>query len=410
MQNREQKWLLIGAAALVLAGCSDSVAGPSDQPPEDTTPVLRYPVTLTETGAGVVGERYTSEVAERGGWAYTATWGVRGGTVAGDVVKIWNVNGAVTLADSLIISGARTTGDVQISPDGTLLMVATEFAPGSIVLFDRSNPARPVEIARFTSVDTQPGVHTAKFGVVGGHLYAFLSVDPTGSVPAKLVIVDLANPGQPQQVFAQVMGRPFVHDVFVRDGLLFTALWDDGLSIWDIGGGGAGGSPAAPLLLGNVKTATGDIHNVWWFQDQKTGSKQYVLLGEEGPGSVGTAASGDIHVINISDVRHPHEVAAYGVPGAGTHNFWADETNGFLYAAYYNAGVRVLDVRGNLGTCTTAEKTVSGLCDLRLMGREAGTGLDTGHYVWGVVHEGSTLYASDMLLGLIRLDASGLTR
>ena len=409
MIKRQQQWLWPATAVTVLAGCADSVAPPFEQPPVDS-PQVEWPVALVETGAGVVSERYTSEIAERDGWAYTATWGARAGTTVGNAVKIWNVSGPVTLVDSLIISGARTTGDVQISPDGALLMVATEYSPGSVVLFDRSNPAKPVEIARFSSANTQPGVHTAKFGTVGGKLYGFLSVDPSGSVPARLVIIDLSVPVQPREVFAQAMGQPFVHDVNVRDGILFTALWDDGLSIWDIGGGGAAGSPASPVLLGNVQTATGNIHNVWWFQDQKTGSRRYALLGEEGPGSVGTAASGDIHVIDVSDLHNPREVAIYHIPGAGTHNFWADEANGFLYTAYYNAGVRVLDVRGDLGTCPAEQKTVAGLCDLALMGREAGTGLETGHYIWGVVHEDGSLFASDMLLGLIRLDASALKR
>lgn len=408
MMKWQQRWLVLGMTAGLLSACSDSVSGPDEEPaPEDSTP--EYPVALAKTAEGLVPERYTAEVAARGQWAYTTTWGTRAGTTSGDAVKIWNLNGGITLADSLIIGGARTTGDVQISPDGTLLMVATEFSPGSVVLFDLANPARPVQVGRFSSANTLPGVHTAKFGEVNGKLYAFLSVDPSGQTPAKLVIVDVSNPAQPTEVFAQAMGRPFVHDVFVRDGLLFTALWDDGLSIWDIGSG-QGGTPASPVLLGNVKTATGDIHNVWWYHDGKTGSKKYVLLGEEGPGSVGSTASGDIHVIDISDVRQPREVAIYSVDGAGTHNFWADESNGYLYAAYYNAGVRALDVRGDLGTCTAAQKTVAGLCDLRLMGREAGIGVPAGHYIWGVTQVGSTLYASDMLLGLVRLDASGLMR
>lgn len=378
-------------------------AGPDEEEPRD-------PVTFTVTGQGAVAERYTAEIAVSGDWAYTSTWGTRIG-VRGTAIKIWNVaGGTVTLRDSLIIADVNTIGDIQVSPDGRLLMAATEYVtPGSIVLFDRTDPAKPVQVARFSSANTAQGVHTAKFGTVNGRLYAFLSIDP-GATPAKLVIVDLSNPAAPQEVLAQNMGRPFVHDVFVRDGLLFTALWDDGLTIWDIGGGSRGGTPAAPVQISNVKTATGDIHNVWWFHDRKTGSKKYVFLGEEGPGSVGGVASGDIHVIDISDIAQPREVAIYSVPGAGTHNFWADEQNGYLYAAYYNAGVRALDARGDLGSCTAAQKTVAGLCDLRLMRREAGFGLTTGSYVWGVVHQGTTLYASDMLNGIFRLDASGLVR
>ena len=40
---------------------------------------------------------------------------------------------------------------------------------------------------------------------------------------------------------------------------------------------------------------------------------------------------------------------------AGTHNFWVDEPSGILYAAYYNGGVRALDVRGDLGACAEAQ-------------------------------------------------------
>jgi hypothetical protein len=102
------------------------------------------------------------------------------------------------------------------------------------------------------------------------------------------------------------------------------------------------------------------------------------------------------------------------VPDAGTHNFTVDEQSGFLYAAYYNGGVRALDIRGDLGNCSAAERAPppDGRCDLSLMGREAARGLDTGDpvYVWGVDHVGTALYASDMLSGLFKLDVTALIR
>ncbi|MGH7710669.1 MAG: hypothetical protein ACREOG_05265, partial [Gemmatimonadaceae bacterium] len=96
----------------------------------------------------------------------------------------------------------------------------------------------------------------------------------------------------------------------------------------------------------------------------------------------------------------------YSVPGAGAHNFSMDEPNGMLYAAFYNGGVRVLDVRGDLGNCTAEQKFTDGRCDLAKMGRLRGVGLqDRGKpvFVWGAHFVGSHVYASDMLNGLWKL-------
>lgn len=384
--------------AFALIGCDD---------PLGTTPDRVQPgdhVTLPVLGHGTVPERFTAEVAVRGTWAYTTTWRQR--TATGNAIKIWNVADSVALVDSVIVSNTFTLGDVQISDDGSLLLVATEYTgPGSVILYDRSDPRAPVQIARYTSANTAPGVHTAKLGRVNGTLYAFLSINPD---PARLVVLDLSNPAQPVEVLSRPMGRPFVHDVFVRDGLLFTALWHDGLSIWDIGGGGQGGSPSNPILLGNVETVNGSAHNVWWYH-AADGSKRYAFVGEEAPGVSGAASAGDIHVVDVSDPAAPREVAFFTVPGAGVHNFTMDEANGFLYAAYYNGGVRVLDVRGDLSSCSAAQRESDGRCNLAAMGREVGIGLgDVPVYVWGVALDGGRVFASDMLSGLYVLDTAPL--
>lgn len=396
-----------GTAIIIATAVSDPMARGAAVVTVRSAPA-GHAINLPTLGLGSVPERFTAEVAVRGDWAYTSTWGNRNG-VPGNAVKIWNVAGAVpVLMDSLIVPLAATTGDVQISDDGALLVVATEFTPGTIVLYDRSNPSRPALLSQFSSSNTTPGVHTVKLGRVNGRHYAFLSVNPS---PARLVIVDLTDPRAPVEVWSQAMGSPFVHDTFVRDGILFAALWHDGLRIFDIGGGGRGGTPAAPVLLGNTPAGLRNIHNVWWFHDPQTGSKRYAFLGEEGPGSVGAGtSSGDIHVVDVSDMTQPRVVARYRVQGAGTHNFWMDEPSGILYAAYYNGGVRALDVRGNLGTCTADQRFATGECDLRRLGREAGIALASGAFIWGVVHQDTHVYASDMRNGLYKLDASGLRR
>ena len=339
---------------------------------------------LTIFGAGRVSDRYTGEVWVQGNVAYTTTWGFR--SAPGNAVKIWDVLGEVpTLVDSLIVPNASTLGDIQASDDGQLLIVATEFSPsGSIIIYSLADPIKPAFISRYNTQLTAPGVHTAEVQRVNGKLYAFLSVDPQSGNPARLVIVDLSDPASPTQVFTATMGNPFVHDVFVRDGILITALWNNGITIWDIGGVGAG-SVANPISLGSIATIH-EAHNVWWFHNAATGEKKYVFVGEEGPGAIGLQSSGDIHVVDVTNFGAPREVAFFLVDGAGTHNFSVDEQRGILYAAYYNGGVRAIDVTGDLSSCAATEKSADGRCDLAKMGRELAHG-PTGRgpvYIWGV--------------------------
>lgn len=370
------------------------------------------PVPLTVRGNGADTTRYSAEIAVRGTTAYTSSWGRL--RAVGNKINIWDVGGNTpALIDSLIVDGAATTGDVAVSDDGKLLLVATEYTGGALVIYDLADPRKPRLVSRFSNANTNPGVHTAEIGRVDGKLYAFLAIDPSGSIPARLVTVDLSTPSAPREVYTKVIGNPYVHDTFVRDGLLFLGLWDDGVEIWDIGGCGTGASPAAPRTLGRLKTVGGQVHNVWWYHDPN-GTKRYAFIGQEGSGSVPLRSSGDIHVVDLSDPSAPKEVAFYHVDGAGTHNFSVDEANGVLYAAYYNGGVRALDIRGDLGTCDASQKNFDATanlfrCDLRLMGREIATGLlnlNRQIYVWGVEYLNGAVYASDMVNGIWKLGAA----
>lgn len=393
-------------AALIFSACGTDTTGTVDDGGTNTS----NPIDLPEIATGLIGDRYTAEVAATGTVAYTTTWGSR--PLPGNTTYVWDTSKPTPLlVDSLQMADVSTMGDVQISPDGKYLVIATERANGSILVYDRTNPLHPTFATRFSNAHTSAGVHTVKLSVVNGKLYGFLQIDPGAGSGARETIVDMSNLANITEVYSQVMGRPYVHDVYVRDGYLFAALWHDGMAIFDIGGGNSGGTPANPILLGGASPPPGYIHNIWWYHDGKTGSKKYAFLGEEGPASVGSTSSGDIHVVDVSNVTNPKEVAIMSVAGAGTHNFWVDEESGILYAAYYNAGVRAIDVRGDLGTCTASQKTLAGLCSLNAMGRVVGKALTSGgFYVWGVQGVGNRLYASDMNSGLRILDITALKR
>ena len=394
---------IVLAAAIILAGC-----GGTDSPTGLTPPVG---TTMTVLGRGdFLPQRRTAELTVTGTTAFTTTWG--NSAAAASVFYIWDVSATTPhLVDSVRVDSATTLGDIAVSDDASLLVVATENTPGGIVIYSLADPRKPVRIARYITANTINGVHTAEIGRVNGKLYGFLSIDSRNGQLSRIVIVDLSNPSAPVETFTQAIGSPYMHDTFVRDGLLFLALWNDGVAIWDIGGGGKGGTPTAPVELGRTQTTNGEVHNVWWFKDPSTGTAKYAFIGEEGFAQVGLSSVGDIHVVDVSNMAAPREVAFYTVPGAGTHNFSVDESNGILYAAYYNGGVRALDIRGNLGTCSTLEKSrpangSTQLCDLGKMGREMGVGLvDRGIpvYVWGVQLANGAVYASDMINGLWKL-------
>lgn len=389
----------VGCSAL--AACGGGDATPIDPDPPIDAPLVRE---LAVLGQGAITTRFTGEISVGTRYAYSSSWGTRNGA-RGNAVFVWDLSAPQPLlVDSVIVADATTTGDVQVVADANLLVVAVEPAPrGAIVLYDIVDPARPQFIGRYETPNTVNGVHTAQVTRVDGRLYAFLCIDPRLSEPAKLVIVDITDPRAPVERWVQVLGAPFVHDVHVRDGILLTAEWNNGMAAYDIGGGGRGGTPSAPVLLGRVQTVGGSVHNVYWHRDSVSGAR-YAFIGEEGPGAVGSSSIGDVHVVDVSSWSAMREVAFFRVSGAGTHNFWVDEPNGVLYAAYYNAGVRALDVRGELGSCAATAKDAAGRCDLALSGRLLARGLTTGGaYVWGVEGAGGSVLASDMLGGVWRL-------
>jgi hypothetical protein len=194
-----------------------------------------------------------------------------------------------------------------------------------------------------------------------------------------------------------------IHDTFVRDGLAFVSAWNTGIIIYDIGDGRRGGSPSHPVEVSRLVTSDNGVpggpavHNAWWFHNPVRGERRYVFVGQEGPSTYFNYTSGDIHVVDVSDLARPREVASLSIPGAGTHNFWMDEAAEVLYAAYYNGGVVAVDVSGELAGDLTS----------RIIAR-AEIGGPGQTYVWGVQLANGSLWASDMVSGFWRLDPATL--
>lgn len=198
-----------------------------------------------------------------------------------------------------------------------------------------------------------------------------------------------------------------VHDTFVRDGIALVCAWNTGLILYDVGNGIRNGTPARPVEVSRIVTEStvgftgARVHNAWWFHNPTNGEKRYVFVGQEGPATIGESSRGDIHVVDVSDLTRPVQVARYHMSGtakpAGAHNFWMDEQAQVLYAAFYNGGVVALDVSG----------TLSGDLASREIARLAPGGAET--FTWGVQLVGPSLYAADMLSGLYQLQLSGGT-
>lgn len=345
-------------------------------------------------GCNNVPERFTSDLWVANGYAYVGTWNhfQRTAGVTG-AIKIFQLNGAgaPVLLDSIIVAGVNTISDIEVSPDGQWLLATAEGDVNQgIYVYSLANPATPVQSA-FAPVSA--GLHTGSLGVVGGVLYAFTAKNPPN--PA-LVIFDLSDVTNGNITTASSTPIPplyGIHDTFVRDGICFAFVWNEGVYIYDVGKGISGGSPQAPVKIGGLQTAGGQAHNGWWFWNPTNGQKKYLFVGEEGPASIGSSSSGDIHVVDVSDLANPVEVATYTYPGgAGAHNFWMDEPNQRLYSAYYDGGVVALDVSGTLSG-NLASREIARI-------RPGGTG---STYVWGVMLAGGALYVADMLSGLWQL-------
>jgi hypothetical protein len=305
-------------------------------------------------GRGRVADRKTSDLwvwtAPNGrDYAVTGTWGADGHALFWDVTDPANIVMAATVQVD-----ARTVNDVKVSEDGSICIITREGASnrrnGFVILdcSDIRNKGVPI-LARFDDEMTG-GVHNVF--ISGNHVYAL-------SAGRRYDVINIEDPANPRRVGRFELDTPdhSIHDVWIANGIAASSNWDDGVVLADVGGGGMGGSPANPVKMGQYVYPSGWNHAAWPYRSKSTG-KLYAFAGDEtfpiernpqgidrfsGPA---VAAAGWIHIIEFDDLKQPKEVARYEVPEGGTHNFWIEDD--VLYVAYYNQGLRVVDISGEL--------------------------------------------------------------
>jgi hypothetical protein len=312
---------------------------------------------INVTGRGTITHVNTSDLwpwTARDGrdYALVGTWG---GDGWGYVFDITNLSAPV-ITDSIQVN-ARTINDVTVSPDGRYGVLSREGASdrvNGVVILDLANPAHPKVAATF-SQELTGGVHN--MFATNDYLFAISGGD-------KYVIVDVRDIYNPKYASEYNHPNSRVHDVWVRDGIAYSSEWGTGVVAVDVGNGKYGGSIQKPVLIATYPTTSGATHEIYPYV-QKTTGKTYLFLGDEimsrqgrvwegtnygntlgQRGGVAQTSAGYTHIIDFTDPKNPRNIAKYHQEEFGSHDIIVEDD--VMYQAYYDGGLRVVDVSGEL--------------------------------------------------------------
>ncbi|MES2178290.1 MAG: Ig-like domain-containing protein [Gemmatimonadota bacterium] len=368
--------------------------------------------------ATVVGSVIRSSLATSEVWVHPNGKVAYLGTIlGGDRVYVIDVSdpSKAAIVDSVVVN-ARTINDIMTSEDGKVMVITREGADNrknGIVIATLDDPLHPKVVGEFTDGVTA-GVHSAyiysqpKFG---RHVY--LTNDGTGA----LHIIDINDPAHPKQVALWQTNRSdagrMLHDIDVRDGMVYASYWNDGLVMLDIGAGIKGGSPSNPQLVSQYKYNLDELykpveavggpgyirgtHTAWrhgkyvFIADEVFTNKDIMALEEK----QASRAYGRLQVLDVSDIAHPKSVAFYEPEMGGVHNIWvAGDT---LYMGAYNAGFRAFDISGELrGDLRAQQREIANVYPSDPKGF-----IPNNTMTWGVVVKNGLAYINDVNTGLL---------
>lgn len=328
------------------------------------------------------------------------------GTMSAATMFAWDVTDPANpvKTDSVTLDGRRIN-DVKIHEGRHIAIATSEGASNrrnGMTLLDISDPAHPSIITHYTE-DLTGGVHNVWFD--GDIVY----VVNDGTLDVH--IVDIADPANPVEIGRWGHPNPgrYLHDVSVWDGLAYLSYWDDGVVILDVGNGVAGGSPSNPQYVSSYKyryeingETYGNTHHALPFTNEA--GRRYLFVSDEIFGCPDCEGPrGYVHVLDATDMTNLVEVAKYEVSQAGTHNMWIEDD--MLYLGYYQAGLRVLDISGELRGDLLAQGREIAHYDTDLEGGENTT------MAWGAQPYKGNVFVSDMATGLwvVKLEPQSLT-
>ena len=340
-------------------------------------------------------------------FAVTGTWGSNGEAYFWDVTDPANMK----IIDTVTVD-ARTVNDVKISEDGRVGVMTREGASdrkNGFVILDVSDPYN-VTISAAYNDDMTGGVHNAF--IYENHIYAVNN-------GRKYDIINIDNPKKPFRVGVYELDSPghSIHDVWIEDGIAYSSNWADGVHAVDIGGlkfdeknrsgkqfnpllAKAGkGSPSNPIHIADLKDPNGHNHAAFPFKSQST-DKFYIVGGDEWfpwryPGKPRPyQPRGGFHFLDFTDIENPKEEAVYTITEAGSHNHWIQGDT--LIAAYYNAGLRIIDISGDLlGDLYRQNREIAFYMSSHPEGR-----IPNSTNVWGAIPYKGYIYFTDMYSGL----------
>src|SRR5437016_5019489 len=312
------------------------------------------------------------------------------------------------IVDSML-TDARLVNDVMTTEDGKYGVFSREGASNrknGIVVFDANDACHPKPVAEYTE--------TVSGGVHSSYVYqgrAYITDDATGSMR----VIDIRDATHPKEVARweaqQTEAGRYLHDIMVVDGLAYLAYWNDGLIILDVGNGLKGGSPENPQLVSQLKydlNATyARVEQLWgtgFVRGTHTAWRagKYVFVGDEvyaarpykGLSGGNNLTFGRLHVVDVSDIQRPREVAWYEPTDGGVHNVWV--VGDTLYLGNYQGGARVLDISGELrGDLLRQGREMSWILTADSTGSQPHT-----PFAWGAVVRDGNIFVPDINSGL----------